>query len=489
MSFCMTQHKNDRHQPRYKCFILAYRGMHPSSWFDEHGFLACNNIQDRSSVQLLSHTSQETSNVWRIFLRLGSKSAEENFKRPNVCFSRNRLQFLIQQYNETICQRSMCSSYAIHLTAVNSQEAYWGSIVVNPRESLESFFYIQNLDNPHQNNVIMAKTNAVYFSDSRASVPKSSQSRIHMKKSKMFLIGSHKHKMQCKAANEANARDLVNVFTTSKHLIEKMGLEMVLASSASSSRQQQSSKMVLFLKTRLSLKQLEKILEEYNDWNRQSILQEFTFSFKLSDPWMSVAAVTQKVIFSETSTEDCMCPEKPFSYDFFVHVLWGGYTSISYFASDISQVLVQYELRCNHWQHACMQSNAHKTLCLSDHKNLDFFSTYNIFTREFYTPPNFLLFNAYQCKQCLWRLCHINSHADVFPALELNQSRLHISCMLKIFFKKKSGQRISFQTFLRKAEPFLKTLQTPTPCLCFIPRKLITEKDKNFTLMAKTFDS
>ena len=154
----------DRHRPRYQCFILAYRGMHPSSWFDNYGFLTRNNIRDTSSLQILSHSVIDVnhSQEWRIFLKLNTQQQPMDHFFPchqqRISFSRERLQFLIRQFNKDILQNSMLS-YAIQLTYVDASEPYWGSIIINPVESLESIFFTRFLkQNKGEKPVLTAKS-------------------------------------------------------------------------------------------------------------------------------------------------------------------------------------------------------------------------------------------------------------------------------------------------------------------------------------------
>jgi hypothetical protein len=494
--------------------------MHPSSWFDNYGFLTRNNIRDTSSLQILSHSVIDVnhSQEWRIFLKLNTQQQPMDHFFPchqqRISFSRERLQFLIRQFNKDILQNSMLS-YAIQLTYVDASEPYWGSIIINPVESLESIFFTRFLkQNKGEKPVLTAKSLSlppVSKDDLRSERPIPfkkflAKTKKSVVRSKMFLIGSEKHSF--KYEQERGTRAIYDVFASSKHFVEKMGLEMLLTSST-----QEPFKMVLMLRTKLSLEQFEKVINEYNDWNQCSISRDFGFTFKLSDPWMSVEPTTQNKVFHHATAKTTL-PKNVSIYDFFIHVLWGGYTSVSYFAPDISKILFLYEVKYTSSleDDLSLALNIRKPFCLSETNSNDIVPhQFIIFSNDFLHSSALQLFGEFSSKQCVWRAISKQdvSQEDLLPTLEMGKRVFKMSCVLKIHFRKKSGQRISFQTFLRKAEPFLlsndspphvlrrsnisctsptktqTTTHSPIVIINFFPKRVLSDKDRDFQCSSK----
>lgn len=514
---CQQKQELDRHRPRYQCFILRYEGLHPRSWFDQYGFLAWKNIRSSSSIQILSHSVNDNhKEIWRVIFKLNQNSHENK----KLSFSRERLLHFVRQFNDEISQNSMFS-YVIRLTYVSDCEPYWGSIVINPRESLESIFFRLCVRNSAYNKEEVLTAQKVLSSiqneagdegahrslsvDSLKTHSKKKRikqqfpvinnpKKKSMVKSKMFLLASEKHTFHYQ--QQQATRALLDVFASSKHLVEKMGLQMLLTSSSLTIPS--PNNMVLILKTKLSLQQFEKIIDEYNDHHYHSIRQNYGFSFKMSDPWIYVIPVTQKMIFDKKKLS--------LTYDYFVHVLWGSYSSLSYFAPDISQIVVQYEVQYSllRENNLCKNILSMDKVSLMENHSSHFLHHFIIFSREFLNISTFQIFKKFNCKQCLWRALSVRdvTHTHPSPLLEMQQKISNVSCLLKIKIQKKSGQRISFQTFLRVAQGFLyenthtRSLELtvgatthPVIIMHCTPTRVWSDKDKDFQSTVMLFDS
>ena len=192
---------------------------------------------------------------------------------------------------------------------------------------------------------------------------------------------------------------------------------------------------------------------------------------------------------------------------------------MSYFAPDISKILFLYEVKyaCSlqHDLSLLALNNMHKNACLSDTNSNDIvLDQFIIFSNEFLHRHSLRIFGEFSCNQCLWHAISKQdiSQEDLLPTLELDQRVFKMSCVLKIHFRKKSGQRISFQTFLRKAEPFLlcnfsphvlhcsKTFRTspaktktttlsPIVILDFYPKRVLSDKDRDFLCTSNTLEN